>query len=231
VCNSKVFYCAHVPLESFCAYHYNLLIFSSSKAGVDPTSSSSANSSEAVPMLPDSMGAPQQPVPQQQPQQPMTPASERVRTQPPSNPATNANMVLSNPTQPTSLFGTSPNMSNGRAMMSSAPMFPNGDASFGNMQQMGNAAMLFGQMPGLLPGSSNQIIPGQADPSSQIFRGLQQQPVDPMMGGSNKNLQQEVILNLMKEYGSPEQIGSLFDQQMADPFNIQMQLPLMDYFD
>lgn len=115
-------------------------------------------------------------------------------------------------------------------------MFPNGDASF-NMQpqvQMGNAGMLFGQMPGLLPGSSNQVMAGQADSSSsQMFRpGLQQQQqMDPMMAGSNKNLQQEVILNLMKEYGNPEQIGSLFDQQMADPFNIQMQLPLMDYFD
>jgi len=184
-------------------------------------------------MLPDSVGAPQQPVPQQQPQQPVTVPSERVRAQPPNNPT---NMLLSNPAQPTSLFETPPNMSNGRAMMNSAAMFPNGDSSFGNMQpqlQMGNAAMLFGQMPGIIPGTSNQMVAGQADSSSQMFRsGLQQQQqVDPMMGGSNKNLQQEVILNLMKEYGNPEQIGSLFDQQMADPFNIQMQLPLMDYFD
>ncbi|XP_065911548.1 protein cycle-like isoform X2 [Dysidea avara] len=208
-----------------------------SKAGVDPNTSSSTNGSEAVSMLPDSVGTPQQPAPQQQqPQQSVTAPSERVRTQPPSNPATNANMLLSNPTQPTSLFGAPPNMSNGHAMMSSAAMFPNGDASFGNMQpqlQMGNAAMLFGQIPGMLPGTSNQMVTGQADTSSQMFRpGLQQQQVDPMMGGSNKNFQQqEVILNLMKEYGNPEQIGSLFDQQMADPFNIQMQLPMMDYFD
>ena len=76
---------------------------------------------------------------------------------------------------------------------------------------------------------------GQADTtSSQLF--LQGQPqhqqMDAMMAGNNKNLQpQEVMLNLMKEYGNAEQIGNLFDQQMADPFNIQMSLPLMDYFD
>ena len=70
---------------------------------------------------------------------------------------------------------------------------------------------------------------GQGDAPSQMF--LQHQQMDITMVGNNKNLQPEVMLNLMKEYGNPEQIGSLFDQQMADPFNIQMSLPLMDYFD
>lgn len=73
------------------------------------------------------------------------------------------------------------------------------------------------------------MMMGQGDTSSQMF--LQHQQIGAVMGGNNKNMQPEVMLNLMKEYGNPEQIGSLFDQQMADPFNIQMSLPLMDYFD
>lgn len=119
---------------------------------------------------------------------------------------------------------------------SAAGVYPNREASFGNMpptQQIANPVM-FDNVPNLLPGTSNQMMVGQADTSSQMF--LQGQPqhqqMDTMMGSTNKNLQpQEVMLNLMKEYGNPEQIGSLFDQQMADPFNIQMSLPLMDYFD
>lgn len=115
---------------------------------------------------------------------------------------------------------------------STTGVFPNREASFGNMppaQQITNP-LIFDNVANLLPGTSSQIMVGQAD-TSQMF--LQAQPqMDTMMGGSNKNLQpQEVMLNLMKEYGNPEQIGSLFDQQMADPFNIQMSLPLMDYFD
>ena len=74
------------------------------------------------------------------------------------------------------------------------------------------------------------MMMGQGDASSQMFLQHQQQ-MGTVMPGNNKNLQPEVMLNLMKEYGNPEQIGSLFDQQMADPFNIQMSLPLMDYFD
>lgn len=113
------------------------------------------------------------------------------------------------------------------------------EASFGNMapaQQIPNP-LIFNNVTStsLLPGTSNQIMVGQADSSSQMFLQtgqLQHQQMDTVMGSNNKNLQpQEVMLNLMKEYGNPEQIGSLFDQQMADPFNIQMSLPLMDYFD
>lgn len=117
-------------------------------------------------------------------------------------------------------------------------MYQNREASFGNMppQQITNP-LIFDNVASLLPGTSNQIMVGQVDTSSQLFlqgqpQQQQQQQMDIMMGGNNKNLQpQEVMLNLMKEYGNPEQIGSLFDQQMADPFNIQMSLPLMDYFD
>ena len=114
---------------------------------------------------------------------------------------------------------------------STTAVFSSREASFGNMppaQQFTNP-LLFDNVTNLLPGSSGQGMMGQGDAPSQMF--LQHQQMDITMAGNNKNLQPEVMLNLMKEYGNPEQIGSLFDQQMADPFNIQMSLPLMDYFD
>jgi len=131
------------------------------------------------------------------------------------------------------------NMANGHRqpnVINPTGMYQNREASFGNIppQQITNP-LIFDNVGSLMPATSNQIM--VADTSSQMFLGQpqqqqQQQQMDIMMGGNNKNLQpQEVMLNLMKEYGNPEQIGSLFDQQIADPFNIQMSLPLMDYFD
>ena len=213
--------------------------FLCSKAGVEPSANNEAASSSSA--LPDSVYTPAQ-------QQGMNLSSERISsTSHASSPVASSNAAIpvpSNP-QPSSHMRMPTNLANGHRQgnmvnpSAATAVYQNREASFGNMpatqpQQLSNP-LLFDNVPNLLPGTSSQIMVGQADSSSQMF--LQGQPqhqqMDVMMGSNNKNLQpQEVVmLNLMKEYGNPEQIGSLFDQQMADPFNIQMSLPLMDYFD
>ena len=205
-----------------------------SKAGVEPSASNEAASSSA---LPDSMYTP--------PQQGMNLSTERISsTSHASSPVASSNTAIPVPSnaQPSSHMRMPTNLVNGHRQgnmvnPSATAVYQNREASFGNMQttqQLPNPLIFDNITTNLLPGTSNQIMVGQADSSSQMF--LQGQPqhqqMDVMMGSNNKNLQpQEVMLNLMKEYGNPEQIGSLFDQQMADPFNIQMSLPLMDYFD
>ena len=153
-------------------------------------------------------------------------------------PSSNAVVPVPSNGQPSSAhMRMQTNLANGHqtGMMNPSTVYQNREASFGSMPNAPQLAnpLVFDNLPNLLPGASNQIMVGQADSSSQMF--LQGQPqhqqMDGLMGGNNKNLPQEVMLNLMKEYGNPEQIGSLFDQQMADPFNIQMSLPLLDYFD
>ena len=202
----------------------------SSKAGVEPAPSNEATSSSSV--LPDSMYSPAQ-------QQGGSLSTERISStshaSSPIGSSTAAIPVPSNNSQPPSHM----RMPRQGSMMnqSATAVYQNREPSFGNMpatQQQLTNPLIFDNIANLLPGTSGQIMVGQADTSSQMF--LQGQPqhqqMDTMMGANSKNLQpQEVMLNLMKEYGNPEQIGSLFDQQMADPFNIQMSLPLMDYFD
>ena len=205
-----------------------------SKAGVEPAAGNEVVSSS---VLPDSMYTSAQ-------QQGVNLSTERISsTSHASSPVASSNVAVPVPSvaQPSSQMRMATNLANGHLQPnmvnpSATGMYQNREASFGNMpgsQQLANP-LLFDNVANLLPGASSQIMVGQADSSSQMF--LQGQPqhqqMDTMMGGNNKNLQpQEVMLNLMKEYGNPEQIGSLFDQQMADPFNIQMSLPLMDYFD
>ena len=190
--------------------------------------------------LPDSVYTPAQ-------QQGMNLSTERISSTSHANsPVASSNGAVPVPSnaQPSSHMRMPTNLANGHRQgnmvnpSAATGVYQNREASFGNMpsaqpQQLSNP-LLFDNVANLLPGTSNQIMVGQADSSSQMFLQGQHQQMDAMtMGANNKNLQpQEVVmLNLMKEYGNPEQIGSLFDQQMADPFNIQMSLPLMDYFD
>lgn len=215
---------------------YIRIFFVFSKAGVDPAASSEVASSSSV--LPDSMYTPAQQ------QQSTNLSTERISTTShASSPVAGGSATIAVPSngQPPTHPRMPTSLANGHRQTnminpSATGVYPNREASFGNMpptQQLANP-LLFDNVTNLLPGTSGQIMVGQPDSSSQMFlQGqLQHQQMDTMMGGNNKNLQpQEVMLNLMKEYGNPEQIGSLFDQQMADPFNIQMSLPLMDYFD
>ena len=211
------------------------ILHSFSKAGVEPATSNETPSSS---VLPDSMFTPSQ-------QQGVNLSTERISstTSHAGSPIASSNTAVPVPSngQPSPAhMRMQTNLANGHhqaSMMnpSTSAVYQSREASFGNMPNAPQLAnpLVFDNVPNLLPGASNQIMVGQADSSSQMF--LQGQPqhqqMDGLMGGNNKNLPQEVMLNLMKEYGNPEQIGSLFDQQMADPFNIQMSLPLLDYFD